>query len=118
MAFKIQKGDRLPYTNSSGVDIASGDPVLVGATFGVAVADIADGESGTLDLKGVYEVRKAAGEAISLGGNLYWDADGDPQGAVSGTGCLTATSTDNVYAGKAFAAAGTTATVVQINLNA
>lgn len=115
---KICKGDRMDYTNSSGATISSGAPVLVGKFLGVALVTMLDGESGVLDLEGVYEIRKAETTAITLGADLYWDADGKPQGGSSGQGCLTTTSTDNVYAGKAFAAAASTATTVKIKLQA
>ena len=114
---KIYKGDRLDWTNATGAAVAAGDPVLVSKTFGVALTDIAADASGVLDLEGVYEIRKAKNEAISQGDNLYWDADGDPQGAASGIGCLTATLSGNVYAGRAFAGALAADTVVQIKLN-
>jgi predicted RecA/RadA family phage recombinase len=84
----------------------------------VALGDIADDESGELAVAEVFEVRKAAGEALTQGSKLYWDADGNPQGGTAGTGCLTATATDNTYAGVAFAAAGATAETVAIKLNA
>lgn len=115
---KICKGDRMDYTNSSGATISSGAPVLVGKFLGVALVTMLNGESGTLDLEGVYEIRKAATTVIALGDDLYWDADGKPQGGQSGQGCLTNVVSDNVYAGKAFAAAASTATTVQIKLQA
>lgn len=119
---KVCKGDKLLYANASGVDIASGSPVLVGKIFGVACVDIADGETENLDIEGVYEIRKATG-AITQGADLYWDADGNPVGAVtgnglSGTGCLTTTSSGNTYAGRAYAAAASGDATVQIKLNA
>jgi len=118
---KICKGDRLDYTNSSGVTISSGAPVLVGKVLCVACTTMLNGETGALDTEGVYEIRKANG-AISQGVALYWDADGNPQGSatgngLSGTGCLTTTSSGNTYAGYAFKAAGATDSYVQIKLN-
>jgi predicted RecA/RadA family phage recombinase len=117
----IQKGDRMDYTNGGASTITSGSPVLVSKTLGVAVKDIPAGQSEALHIEGVFEIRKAH-EAISQGDNLYWDADGNPEGAaagngLSGTGCLTATLSGNVYAGKAFAAAALTDATVQIKLN-
>ncbi len=118
---KICKGDRMEYTNGTAAAISAGAPVLVSKLLGVALTDIAVGDTGVLDLDGVYELRKANG-AINQGDNLYFDADGNPQGAatgngLSGTGCLTTTAEGNVYAGKAYAAAGTTDAYVQIKLN-
>jgi predicted RecA/RadA family phage recombinase len=114
---EICKGDRMTYTNATGAAIASGDPVLVGKTLGVAVKDIAIGETETLHIERVFEIRKAATTVIAQGDNLYWDADGNPQGGTAGSGCLTNVATDNVYAGKAFAAAASTDSTVQIKLN-
>lgn len=118
----VKKGDRMLYTNGSGVTITAGSPVLVGKIFGVACVDIPDGESENLIVDEVYEIRKANG-VINQGADLYWDADGNPQGSLtgnglSGTGCLTTTDSGNTYAGRAFKAAGATDTTVEIKLNA
>lgn len=117
----ICEGDSLNYLNATGVDIKPGDPVLVGETLGVAHGYITDGLEGAVFIEGVFEIRKANG-AVSQGVKLYWDADGNPQGAatgngLSGTGCLTTTANGNVYAGKAYAAAGATDATVQIRLD-
>lgn len=113
----IKPGQTLTYTNSSGVDIESGEPVLVGAVLGVATVDIADGTSGEVAIEEVWSVRKATG-AVTQGANLYWDADGNPLGLATGIGCLTTTSTDNTLVGIAAAAAAETDTEVEIKLNA
>ena len=118
---EVCKGHCMDYANATGLDIKTGDMVLVSKTLGVALTDIANGETGVLAIEGVYEIRKVNG-ALTQGDNGYWDADGDPQGAtsengLSGTGCLTATAQGNVYAGKFFAAAGATDTDVQLKLN-
>lgn len=56
-------------------DIASGEGVLAGALFGVAVKDIAEGEQGDINLTGVYELPKAPSQAWTFGARVYWDAD-------------------------------------------
>ena len=69
----IQNGDTLdlaaPYA------VSSGGGALVGATFGVAVTDLANGVVGAFSTKGVYSLTKATG--ASTGGNqgalAYWD---------------------------------------------
>jgi Uncharacterized conserved protein len=119
---RICEGKVLTYTNTSGVDILSGAPVLIGATLGVAITDIPNTLSGSVVIEDVYEIRKASG-AIAQGAKLYWDADGNPQGSatgngLSGTGCITTTENGNVYAGRAYHAAGATDATVQIKLNA
>lgn len=113
----IQPGKTIDYANGSGVDIASGDPVLIGKLLGVALVDIPDGSSGAVALEEVWELPKATG-AITVGAQLYWDADGNPVGGTTGAGALTATSTDNVACGKAFASAAEAVATVQIKLNA
>ena len=113
----VKKGDRMLYTNSTGSIIIAGAPVLVGKIFGVAAVDIPVGESENLIVEDVYEIRKATTTVIAQGDNLYWDADGKPQGGLSGQGCLTNVISDNVYAGKAFAGATSTDATVQIKLN-
>lgn len=113
----IQPGKTMTYANDSGVDIASGDPVLIGSVLGVALVDIPDGSSGSVDVEEVYTVRKASDD-ITQGAKLYWDADGNPVGGPSGAGCLTTTDTENTYAGVAFEAAGAAASVVAVKLNA
>lgn len=115
MKNKIQQGDVMPYINETGAAIASGDPVLVGKVFGVAVTDIAIGKRGDLDLLGVFEIRKNNSD-IEQGDQLYWDPDATPVGGASGAGALSTTSTDNTAVGKAWADAGPTATTVQIRL--
>ncbi len=113
----VCQGKVLDYANASGVDIASGSPVLVGKLMGVAVEDILDGFSGSVAVEEVFEIRKVTG-AITQGADLYWDADGNPVGGPSGIGALTTTSSGNTYAGRAYAAATETAATVQIKLNA
>lgn len=114
---RICDGKVLNYPNASGVDIASGSPVLVGKLMGVALTDIVDTLTGSVAIEGVYEIRKITG-AITQGADLYWDADGNPVGLASGLGCLTTTSSGNTYAGRAYAGAGSSDATVQIKLNA
>ncbi|MFC6688651.1 DUF2190 family protein [Jhaorihella thermophila] len=60
-------------TITAAADITSGEGVLVGALFGVAVTDIATGEAGEIALTGVYELPKAPSQAWTQGGRVYWD---------------------------------------------
>ncbi|MBU1229545.1 MAG: DUF2190 family protein [Proteobacteria bacterium] len=119
---KVCSGAVMDYLNESGATITSGEPVLIGATLGVALVDIADDATGSVAIEEVYEIRKATG-AIGQGDLVYWDADGNPAGSTtengwSGTGCLTTTSSGNTLAGRAYAAAASDDTTVQIKLNA
>lgn len=101
------RGAVMPWTNGTGSDVASGDPVEVNDLVGVALGDIADGESGNLDLEGVWELPKEAGLAVNQGDQLYFDA---------AAGEFDKTNT-NTPAGKAFADAANAATVVWVKLN-
>ena len=104
----ISGGSTLTIT--AGADIASGEGVLQGAIFGVAVGDIANGEQGTLNLTGVYELPKAGSQAWSVGARVYWDA--------SAGRCTTAAS-GNTFIGVAYEAVGSGAseTLGKVRLN-
>jgi len=113
----IQRGKVMSWTNATGSDVVSGQVVVVGTILGVAAGDIANTATGELLVEEVHALPKAA-EEISQGAQLYWDADGNPVGGVTGSGALTATSSGNTAAGKAFAGAVSGDTSVNIKLNA
>ncbi len=69
----IQPGAVFDYANDTGSDIESGDVVPVGAAIGVALVDIADGESGSVQTEGVFSAPKGS-NAITQGMALIWDA--------------------------------------------
>lgn len=92
----IQKGKRMPWTNGTGADVASGDPVVVGDKIYAACGDIANGADGELAAEGVFEFPKTAGNAINQGTRPIYDvsagafvhsgaapAAGDVSGAVT-----------------------------------
>jgi predicted RecA/RadA family phage recombinase len=66
----IQKGDTVPFTAPAAV--VSGQGVLIGAMFGVAVASAASGTPVELQLTGVVEIAKTGGQAWTEGQKLYW----------------------------------------------
>lgn len=66
----VQNGDYLEITAAA--TISSGDGVLVGDLFGVAMTDIANGAKGTLAVKGVYEIAKATD--VGSGGTIWTPA--------------------------------------------
>lgn len=73
-----QIGDVLDYTNGTGSAIASGGVVILGAagdaTIGIALVDIADGESGAVQIdNGVFEVPKVSAAVFKQGESLIWD---------------------------------------------
>lgn len=103
----IQPGDHLDYTAAAA--ITSGSAVLIGTKIGVAVADMATGETGAVRVRGVFELPKLQSDNVTQGAALYWDNTNKR---------LTTTASGNTYAGYAAAAAGNTATVVRVHLNA
>lgn len=53
--------------------LTAGQGALVGALFGVATADIANGVAGTFAIEGVMTLAKATGVNWVQGAVLYWD---------------------------------------------
>lgn len=104
----VQPGVVADYTNASGSDIASGDVIVIGSRIGIALVDIADGATGSMQVKEVFELAKLSTDVIAQGAVVYWDAT---------AGNITTTATDNTAAGYAFAAAGDGATVIDVQLN-
>ncbi|MDH5525158.1 MAG: DUF2190 family protein [Desulfobulbaceae bacterium] len=104
----IQPGEAMPWTNSTGVDVLSGDPVLVGNRLFVALGDIADGESGQLATCEVWELAKATAIGdIAQGADVYWDNTAKK---------ITNVATANTLAGCAWAGALDAATTIQVKL--
>jgi predicted RecA/RadA family phage recombinase len=69
----IQNGDYLEITAPAA--ISSGEGVLIGDLFGVAVTDIANGAKGILAVKGVYEIAKVTSDGgAAAWAPAYWDA--------------------------------------------
>ncbi len=106
MKNQVSTGLTMGYTATA--KVSSGDPVLVGAVLGVAIADIAADETGDLSIEGVYSLPKVADTAITQGEQLYWDATNS---------VVTSVSTDNTACGKAFAAADAEDDTVDIKIN-
>jgi len=69
----VKPGDVLEYSNTTGNAINSGDVVEVQNTVGVALADIADTESGSVQVAGVFDLPKVSGTAWTQGDTLDWD---------------------------------------------
>ncbi|MFA0792671.1 capsid cement protein, partial [Microbulbifer echini] len=68
----VQDGRMLNVTNSTSADITSGQVVPVGAVLGVAMDDIAVGETGVLAIDGVFTVPKVSAAEINQGESLTW----------------------------------------------
>lgn len=93
------------YTPSAAV--AAGDVVVLADLIGVATNPIAANKFGSVCIDGVFTMPKATG-AISQGAIVYWDAT---------NGNITTTATANKRAGKAYGAAGSSDTTVNVILN-
>lgn len=103
MASYVQKGDVIDYTPGSAV--AAGDVVVIGSIVGVAAQPIAANALGSVQIEGVHRIAKdnsdiAAGAAVK-----YYAASGVVTTAATGVAC-----------GHAVAAAGTSATTVDVLL--
>lgn len=111
----IQDGKRVTYTNATGTDIASGDPVVMGSTIGVACVDIANGASGAVAIEGAFTLPKtagASGHAIAQGDVMLFDiseAEFDIKSATAAAG-------DILGGAIAVEAAASTATTVKVKL--
>ena len=102
----IQPGGTLTLTAPYAV--TSGQGALVGAIFGVAVKDVANGAAGEFVTEGVFSLAKAAGAAWTQGALLYWDNSNKN---------VTTTSSGNTKIGVATAPADSAATVGNVRLN-
>jgi predicted RecA/RadA family phage recombinase len=104
----IAVGNTLTFTASAA--LASGAGVLIGAIFGVAATDIANGAQGAANLTGVYDLPKTASQAWTVGAKIYWDD--------TAKRCTTVT-TSNTLIGVAVLAVGGTAgeTTGRVRLN-
>ncbi|MFS1525633.1 capsid cement protein [Microbulbifer sp. 2304DJ12-6] len=67
----VQEGKVLDYTNT-GAAITAGSVVVMGAVLGVALVDIASGETGAVQIGGVFTVPKVSAAGIAQGETLTW----------------------------------------------
>lgn len=103
----VQPGEVIDYT--AGANIASGQVVLMGARIGVALKAIANGETGPVQVTGVFNIAKLSTDNMAQGALLYWDNTNSR---------LTTTASGNTLAGFAAAAAAASTTSVNIKINA
>jgi predicted RecA/RadA family phage recombinase len=102
------KGDKVPYTNSTGSDIPVDTPIHIGSgRIGVTCDAIPDGETGTLDVQGVFELPKSTA-VFAMGAAPAID-----DGEIVATGSAVTTITN----GWVFEAANSAATTVLMKLN-
>lgn len=67
----VQSGDTLPV--AAPYALTSGQGVLVGSLFGVAVSDAAISTEVEIKTIGVFDIAKTAAQAWSVGDRIYWD---------------------------------------------
>lgn len=67
----LQAGDVVDYT--AGAAISSGDVVEMGNLIGVAITDIANGDTGAVKISGVFELPKVSAAVIGAGETVMWD---------------------------------------------
>jgi len=103
----IQAGETMRWTNSTGSDVVSGEPVPVAGRIYIAQDDIANGAAGVLAVAGVYRCAKEAPLVIAIGSALYWDA---------GNAQMTTTVGANTYAGIAHQAGASADTTIDVRL--
>ena len=107
MKNKVQDGDLM--TVAAPATVASGDGVLKGLLFGVALHDAASGADVVIETRGVFTLPKTSAQAWVVGAAIYWDDDGD--------GATTETTDGNVLIGVAAAAAANPSPTGQVRLN-
>ncbi|MFU8706507.1 DUF2190 family protein [Klebsiella aerogenes] len=91
-----QDGTTMDWSNSTGKDVKSGEPVAVGQFMGVAHGDIPDGGQGVLHTMGVFVLPKVPDETWQRGAKLYLNAESlltavapDADAVVAGTAWIT-----------------------------
>jgi predicted RecA/RadA family phage recombinase len=86
----IQPGNVIDYT--AGADISTGSVVKMGNILGVALADIANGATGSVQITGVFTCPKVSAAVIKAGESLTWDVSAgafDDNAATPATGDVT-----------------------------
>ena len=92
---------------TAAADLASGAPVAVGSLVGVALTNIASGETGSVQIAGVFSLPKASAGAIAQGAKVY----------LTSGGIITTTASGNTAAGFAESAAADGETTVKVLLS-
>lgn len=103
----VQPGDSLAVVAPSG-GLVSGQAVLIGNLFGVAVYAAAAGASAQIVTEGVFTLPKAASIAFAQGDRAYWDA---------AAGNVTSTASGNKWIGVVTTAVAGSATAANVRLN-
>ncbi len=104
---RLIRSGGVTYANSGASTIEAGTPILQGACFGVAAAQIPVGATGWLETTGVWELPKASAGTANKGAAAYWDATNSQ---------VTGTSTSNTLIGVFAEAAVSSATTAVVLL--
>ena len=94
------EGKVVQYT--AGANISAGDVVVMGEIIGVALNDIANGDTGSVAIEGVFTVPKVSAAVIAVGESLTYDVSAsafDDNAASPATGDVTGPPAVAVEAG-------------------
>lgn len=69
----VSDGDVLPWTNTTGAAVASGQLLAAGHILGVALETIPAGATGSVAIEGVFTVPKVAAAVFAQGEKLVFD---------------------------------------------
>lgn len=108
----VSEGDVIPYTNTTGSAIASGQVVALSHCIGIALASIAIGATGSVALAGVFTVPKISAAVFAQGEKLIWDSSA----AAFDDAAATPASGDITGAAVAWAAGSNGQTTCQVRL--
>lgn len=105
----VQVGDTVTLHVPDQTDgISSGDGLVVGSIFGVAVTDVEPDSDGEFKTTGVFDLPKTTGEAWTQGQRIYW---------VAATGKCTTTAGSNKLIGTALEIEESADTIGRVRLS-
>jgi predicted RecA/RadA family phage recombinase len=106
MQNKVQKGRVI--TVAAPYAVTGGQGVLVGALFGVAAGDAANGQPVEIDREGVFDITAVTADTGAQGAKMYWDNTNRR---------LTTTATNNTLVGALTTAKAGTDTTARVCLD-
>ena len=113
MQATLDSGSPIMVDYTPGSAVSAGDVVVFDNCVRIAHDDIAASRLGALGAaNGVYNVAKDSSNFSTAGGDVFWNATGNPVGGTAGSGAATTTNT-GVWIGKCVSTAGTTAPTVK-----
>lgn len=102
----VQPGNVIPL--AAPYEVVAGAGLLIGAIFGVAATDAANGAAVEAQVVGVFDLKKTSAQAWSVGVKVYWDDTAKE---------ATTTSAGNTLIGVAVAAAANPSATGRVRLN-